>query len=62
MTRRLCTTERVKVDGLASIYVHTEYENGRAVKVRISSPGKYESQAIGALLDAVAERVTEAIA
>ena len=61
MTRRECTTEKIKVGNLAAVYLHTEYENDAPVKVRISSPGKYESQDIGALLDALAERVTAAI-
>lgn len=62
MNRRECTTEKIKVGNLAAIYLHTEYEGDKPVKVRISSPGKYESQDIGALLDAVAEHVTAAIA
>jgi uncharacterized protein YacL len=61
MNRRECTTDKVKVGNLAAVYVHTEYERGKPVKVRISSPGKYESQDIGSLLDGVAETITKAL-
>jgi uncharacterized protein YacL len=61
MNRRECTTDKIKVGKLAAVYVHTEYEAGKPVKVRISSPGKYESQDIGALLDGVAETITKAL-
>jgi hypothetical protein len=56
--RRPCRTDRIKVKGLNAVYLHTEFEQGKPVKVRISTPGKYESAAIGELLDAVAESIT----
>ena len=60
--RRGCLTEKVKVPGLAAVYLHVEFDDGmRPVKFRISAPGKYSDQQIGALLDALAERVTAAI-
>lgn len=56
--RRPCRTDRIKVAGLNAVYLHTEFEHGKPIKVRISSPGKYADQQIGALLDAVAEQIT----
>lgn len=59
--RRPCLTDKIKVKGLNAVYMHVEYEQGRAVKLRLSSPGKYSDAAIGTLLDAIAEKVTEAL-
>jgi hypothetical protein len=61
MNRRDTDTTKIKVGNLAPVYLHEEYEGGRLVKVRISSPGRYETAELGKLLDAVAEHVTAAI-
>jgi hypothetical protein len=55
-------TEKIKVDGLAAVYLHAEHDHsGRLVKVRLSSPGRYSDAQIGDLLDAVADAITAAI-
>jgi hypothetical protein len=55
-------TIKIKVDGLAAVYLHAEHDHsGRLVKVRLSSPGRYSDAQIGDLLDAVAAKITQAI-
>lgn len=58
MTRRDTDTLKVKAEGFDPIYLHWEYEGSRAMKLRISSPGKYADQSLGALLDSIADGVT----
>jgi hypothetical protein len=61
MSRRPSDNLKVVAEGLDPIYVHLEYENGRPHAFRISSPGKYQDAALGALLDAIGDAATRLV-
>jgi hypothetical protein len=58
VSRRDSDNLKVSAPGFDPIYVHAEYEGDRPVKFRISSPGKYQDAALGALLDAIGDAAT----
>jgi hypothetical protein len=61
VSRRDSDNLKVTAPGFDPIYVHLEYENSRPHAFRISSPGKYQDAALGALLDAIGDAATRLI-
>jgi hypothetical protein len=61
VNRRDTDTVKVSAEGFDPIYLHAEYEGGRPVKFRISSPGKYADASLGVLLDAIADSATRLV-
>lgn len=59
--RRDSDSVKVKAAGFDPIYLHLEYENGQPHAFRISSPGKYQDAALGALLDAIGDAATRLV-
>lgn len=60
MTNRTHTeTEKIKVEGLAAVYIHTEYDRpgGEPIGHQISVPGRYQDTAIHELLTKIADRI-----
>lgn len=58
MNRRDTDTVKIRAKGFDPIYLHVEYDHDRPVKMRISSPGKYDDAALGVLLEAIADAAT----
>jgi hypothetical protein len=51
------TTSKIKVEGVAPVYLHQDHLFGAPVRHGISAPGKYKDAGIGNLLERVVDEI-----
>jgi hypothetical protein len=61
MSRYDSDNVKVSAPGFDPIYLHCTYVDGQPHAFRISSPGKYQDAALGALLDAIGDAATRLV-
>jgi hypothetical protein len=61
MNRADTDTVKVSATGFDPVYLHCTYVDGQPHAFRISSPGKYQDAALGALLDAIGDAATRLV-
>ena len=64
MTRRYTETDRIKFGNMKPVYFHAEYDKpgGKVVDAWISSSTKDKNDEMHALMEAISQRIQEAIA